>query len=94
MNKADLVTQVAAKTDQSKKVVDAVITATFESIVDAVASNDKVLLVNFGSFEPKVRSEREGRNPKTGAPLTIPAKTIPTFSAGKAFIDKVANVSE
>jgi DNA-binding protein HU-beta len=85
MNKGELIGTVADKVGVPKKTADAVVTATIESIMDAVAKGEKVTLVGFGSFEPRSRKEREGRNPKTGETMTIPATTIPAFSAGKAF---------
>ena len=90
MNKGELLDTVAEKAGVSKKVADAVVSATIESIMEAVSSSDKVTLVGFGSFEPRDRKEREGRNPKTGETMTIPATTVPAFSAGKAFKEKVA----
>ena len=90
MNKGELLDTVAEKAGGSKKVADAVVSATIESIMEAVSSGDKVTLVGFGSFEPRDRKQREGRNPKTGETMTIPATTVPAFSAGKAFKEKVA----
>ena len=90
MNKGELVDQIVEKTGVSKKSADAVLTAMLESIVEAVSNGNKVTLVGFGSFEPRHRQERQGRNPQTGKELTIPATTIPAFSAGKVFKDKVA----
>ena len=90
MNKGELVDAVAEKASVTKKEADAVITATLEAIMDAVAGGDKVTLVGFGNFEPRDRKEREGRNPKTGETITIPATRVPAFSAGKGFKDQVA----
>ena len=90
MNKGELLDTVADKAGVSKKVADAVVSATIEAIMEAVANGDKVTLVGFGSFEPRDRKQREGRNPKTGETMTIPATTVPAFSAGKAFKEKVA----
>ena len=90
MNKGELVDQIAEKTDITKKEADAILTALLESIVEAVSGGDKVTLVGFGSFESRQRKEREGRNPKTGETMTIPATTVPAFSAGKLFKEKVA----
>ena len=90
MNKGELVDAVAEKASVTKKEADAVITATVEAIMDAVADGDKVTLVGFGSFEPRDRKEREGRNPKSGETMIIPATRVPAFSAGKGFKDKVA----
>lgn len=90
MNKGELVDKVAEKASVTKKEADAIITAAVESIMEAVSSGDKVTLVGFGSFEPRDRKEREGRNPKTGDTMTIPATRVPAFSAGKLFKEKVA----
>jgi DNA-binding protein HU-beta len=88
MNKAELVEAVAQKAAVTKKQADSVLTAAIDSIMEAVSSGDKVTLVGFGSFEPRTRKAREGRNPKTGTVLQIPATTVPAFSAGKAFKQK------
>ncbi|MDJ0703258.1 MAG: HU family DNA-binding protein [Leptolyngbyaceae cyanobacterium MO_188.B28] len=94
MNKGELVDQIAERSGLSKKQSDAVLTATLESIVEAVSHGDKVTLVGFGSFEPRQRQERQGRNPQTGKELTIPATTVPAFSAGKLFKEKVAHMDD
>ncbi|MEO0533264.1 MAG: HU family DNA-binding protein [Cyanobacteria bacterium P01_A01_bin.123] len=91
MNRGELVEKVAEKASVTKKDADAMLTAFTESIVEAVSSGDKVTLVGFGSFEPRDRKEREGRNPKTGDTMIIPATRVPAFSAGKAFKEKVAS---
>ncbi len=89
MNKEQLVKAIAAETDVSQAVVTKILTAITETIVETVANGDKVTLIGFGSFEPRDRKERPGKNPRTGEPLTIPATTVPAFSAGKIFKDKV-----
>ncbi|MGL5875110.1 MAG: HU family DNA-binding protein [Xenococcaceae cyanobacterium] len=94
MNKGELVDKVAQKATVTKKQADAVITATIEAIMEAVSEGDKVTLVGFGSFERRHRKEREGRNPKTGDKMAIPATEVPAFSAGKLFKDKVATNKE
>ncbi|MBC1221075.1 HU family DNA-binding protein [Nostoc sp. UCD121] len=90
MNKGELVDAVAAKTNITKKQADEVISAFLSVITEAVANGEKITLVGFGSFERRERSEREGRNPKTNEPMTIPATKVPAFSAGKQFREKVA----
>jgi DNA-binding protein HU-beta len=91
MNKGELIDAVAAKVEVSKKDADAIVTAAVEAIMEAVASGDKVSLVGFGSFEPRERKAREGRNPQTGEALKIAATTVPGFSAGKGFKQLVAS---
>lgn len=90
MNKGELVDAIASKSSVSKKTADATLTTLLEAIVEAVASGDKVSLVGFGSFEPRHRQAREGRNPKTGNKMQIPATKVPAFSAGKQFKEKVS----
>ena len=91
MNKTDLVEVVALKTEMSKKDADAAVKAVFEAITEAIAAGDKVQLIGFGTFAAKERAEREGRNPKTGETMVIPASKAPTFVAGKAFKDIINN---
>ena len=91
MNKAELVDAVADKAEVSKRDADAIVTATVEAIMEAVASGNKVSLVGFGSFEPRERKARDGRNPQTGETMKIPATTVPAFSAGKGFKQLVAS---
>uniref|UniRef100_B8HY43 Histone family protein DNA-binding protein n=1 Tax=Cyanothece sp. (strain PCC 7425 / ATCC 29141) TaxID=395961 RepID=B8HY43_CYAP4 len=90
MNKGELVDAVAQKANVKKKDADAVLTAALETIMETVSSGDKVTLVGFGSFEPRERQAREGRNPKTNEKMVIPATRVPAFSAGKLFKEKVA----
>jgi DNA-binding protein HU-beta len=90
MNKGELVEAIATKCEgATKKDVDAILTAAIDSIMDAVAAGDKVTIVGFGSFEPRQRAARDGRNPQTGQTLKIPATTVPAFSAGKQFKEAV-----
>lgn len=94
MNKGELVDAIATKAEVTKKAADAALTATLQAIVEAVAGGDKVTLVGFGSFEPRNRQAREGRNPKTGDKMKIPATKVPAFSAGKLFKEKVSPVKQ
>ncbi len=90
MNKGQLVDQVAEKATVTKKQADAVITTAIETIMATVSAGEKVTLVGFGSFESRDRKAREGRNPKTGEKMEIPATKVPAFSAGKLFKEMVA----
>ena len=73
MNKAELIAAVAEKTGMSKKDTEAVIVAALNTITEALADEEKVQLVGFGSFEVKKRAERTGLNPKTMETIAIPA---------------------
>ena len=90
MNKGELLDRISQKATVTKKQADAVLSAAIETIMEAVSEGDKVTLVGFGSFERRDRKEREGRNPKTGEKMSIPATKVPAFSAGKLFKEKVA----
>ena len=85
MNKEELVKEVAKKAKVSQKAAADVISATLETVEKTVAKGKKVTLVGFGTFEPRKRAARNGRNPQTGKEIKIPAKTVPAFSAGKKF---------
>ena len=89
MNKEELVKEVSKKAKVSQKSTADVIAATLETIEKAVAKGKKVTLVGFGTFEPRKRAARIGRNPQTGKEIKIAAKTVPAFSAGKKFKEAV-----
>jgi integration host factor subunit beta len=84
MTKEKLVIKLADKvTGISRKEVEIIVDTFFDSIKGALASNNKVEVRGFGCFKMRFRKEREGRNPKTGTPVFIPAKLVPFFKAGK-----------
>ena len=89
MNKEELVKEVSKKAKVSQKAAADVIAATLETVTKTVAKGQKVTLVGFGTFEPRKRAARSGRNPQTGATIKIAAKTVPAFSAGKKFKEAV-----
>ena len=81
-----LVKKIAERAGISEQMSRDILKATLDVIVETVAEGDDVLLVGFGRFGSKNRAERIGRNPKTGEPLVIKAKKMPTFKAGEAFV--------
>ena len=89
MNKGELVKKVATEMGVTEKKVNVILTNLMEVIVETVASGESVTLVGFGTFEARSRKEREGRNPRTGELLAIPATVVPAFSPGKTFKDAV-----
>lgn len=82
MRKQDLVREVASETGQSEAQASAAVNAVFGSIEKTLAAGDEVTISGFGSFKVVDRASREGRNPQTGAPMTIAARKSPTFSPG------------
>lgn len=90
MNKAELVSKVAEKSETTKKDAEKVINALFGSIEEALANGEKVQLVGFGTFEVRDRAARTGRNPKTGEEIKIAATKVPAFKPGKALKEVVA----
>ena len=85
MNKGELVELMATKADTTQKVATALVNALIDSITAAVADGEKVTLVGFGTFDSRERKAREGRNPRTGETIQIPAAVVPVFSPGKDF---------
>jgi len=90
MNKTMLVNAVAAKTGMTKKAVSDVLDAALEEVMRAVKGGDTVTLTGFGTFRSVHQAASVKRNPKTGAPVNVPAKSVPRFRAGKAFREMVA----
>lgn len=89
MTKAELIDSIARKADLSKKNSGEALDATLASIKEALRRGDKVSLVGFGTFEVRSRKARKGRNPQTGATITIRAKKVPAFRAGKELKDAI-----
>lgn len=83
MTKAELIDEVAATSDLSKKDSELVVNTFFDSIVDSLSRGDKVELRGFGTFKLRRRKARIGRNPRTGERVDVPAKVVPFFKPGK-----------
>lgn len=89
MNKADIISEIAELTGQPKTEVGACLSAVVHTITAALSKGEKVTLVGFGTFERRMRQARTGRNPRTLAPLRIPASKVPAFRAGQELKDVV-----
>ena len=87
MNKTELIAAIAEKTALSKKDAEKAVKAFTDVVVEELQKGEKIQLVGFGTFEVSERAARTGRNPQTGAEMTIPASKAPKFKAGKAFKD-------
>lgn len=89
MNKSELITSMAEKSELTKKDTEKVLKAFIESVEEALSKGDKVQLVGFGTFEVKERAARVGRNPRTREEIHIPASKAPIFKPGKDLKDLV-----
>jgi DNA-binding protein HU-beta len=90
MNKGELKDAVAEAAGLSGADAERALEAVLDTITKTVASGDKVTIPGFGTFEPRDRSARTGRNPQTGAEIQIAASTVPGFKAGAKFKAAVA----
>lgn len=90
MNKEELVQEVAKKSKLPQNLTAEILSSLIETITKTVSKGKKVTLIGFGTFEPRKRAARMGRNPQTGKELKIAAKTVPAFSAGKRFKEAVS----
>ena len=89
MNKNDLVAAVASSTGLSKSDSANAVDSMLDSIAGALQGGNEVRLVGFGTFSVAHRRASEGRNPRTGERIQIPASKQPKFKAGKALKDAV-----
>jgi len=87
MNKADLVSMIAAKSNLTKKDSESALNAFVETVQTALKKGEKIQLVGFGTFEVRNRAARTGINPRTKESIKIPATKAPVFKAGKALKD-------
>jgi len=83
LNKTELISSVAEKSELTKKDAEKAVNALFASVEEALTAGEKVQLVGFGTFEVRDRKARTGRNPQTGEEIQIPAAKVPAFKAGK-----------
>lgn len=90
MNKADLIDKIAADASITKKAAGAALDSLIDNVTSALKKGQRVTLVGFGTFAVSERKARVGRNPRTGEAITIAARRVPKFSAGKALKDAVA----
>ena len=89
MNKSDLIAAIAQHANLTKADSGRALDSLIKTIETTLKAGDSVALVGFGTFEVKERAERTGRNPQTGAAITIAAAKIPGFKAGKNLKDAV-----
>lgn len=89
MNKTELIEKIATGSGLKKAEAKDALEVTLRELKSALAANEKIQLVGFGTFEVKERPAREGKNPATGEKITIPAKNVVKFKAGADLTDAV-----
>ena len=90
MIRSELVQKIAAEnSDLRLEEVERIVDAFFDSIVDQLASGGRVELRGFGAFSTRSRESRTGRNPRTGAPVSVKAKSVPYFKPGKEMRERL-----
>lgn len=87
MTKTDLIAQVAANTDMSKKSAETAVNAVIEALGRAMANGEKISIAGFGTFEVRERAARQGVNPRTHEAITIAASRNVAFKPAKAVKD-------
>ena len=91
MTKAELVSKIAEKTGVEKLTTLAIVESFMNEIKDSISANEGVYLRGFGTFKPKKRAEKTGRNIKQNTTIIIPAHHIPAFKPAKIFMQEVKN---
>ena len=90
MNKSELLTSIAKKSELSKVESERALNAFIKTVEETLAKGEKVQLVGFGTFESRERKAREGRNPRNPEEvIKIPASKAPVFRSGKALKEAV-----
>lgn len=89
MNKAELIVALSSKAGVSKASATQTLDALLDVLTRTLKKGEKITVVGFGTFTVRKRLARQGRNPKTGAPLKIPAALLPVFKAGKDLKDAI-----
>ncbi|MFQ5564713.1 MAG: HU family DNA-binding protein [Parvularculaceae bacterium] len=87
MNKNEFIDRIADLAGMSKADAARAVDAVFDTVTETLKKGDDVRLVGFGTFSAAKRAAREGRNPRTGETIQIPASIQPKFSAGKGLKD-------
>ena len=89
MTKSELIDAIAQKAGLSKADASKSLSATLESVTDALKAGEKVALIGFGTFSVSLRAARTGKNPQTGEAIAIPASKAAKFKAGQKLKDAV-----
>jgi DNA-binding protein HU-beta len=89
MTKAELVAKMADSAGIARSIAEKALNSFISAVADALAQEEKITLVGFGTFDVALRAQREGRNPRTGQPITIPSSKAVRFKAGNRLKEAV-----
>ena len=89
MNKNEFIARVAENAGMKKSDADKFLDAFIATVKEAMANDEKVQFIGFGTFEVKAREAKEGINPLTKEKINIPASKVPAFKASKTFKDEL-----
>ncbi len=94
MTKTELLKNLAESSGLNRDMLDVVFSKTLKAIESALLSGEQISIPDFGTFSVKTRAAREGRNPRTGEPLTIAQKRVIVFKTGKGLRDRLNATTE
>ncbi len=90
MTKSDLIKRLAdANPHLTQRDIEKIVSVVFDEVTDALARRDRVELRGFGAFSVREREARIGRNPRTGAEVSVPDKVVPYFKTGKELRERL-----
>ena len=94
MNKAELIEALAEKAGMQKQKSKKMLDAYIDIVTEAMSKNEEIVLIGFGTLTPRPQTSRLARNPKTGTPVMIPARTTVKFKPGKYLLNAINNQGE
>lgn len=94
MNKAELIEALAQRSGLQKQKAKKLLEAYVDIVTEAMSHNEEIVLIGFGTLIPRPQTERLARNPKTGTPVMIPARTTVKFKPGKYLLDAINKPEE
>ncbi len=94
MNKTELIGKVAERAGMTKKDTEKVVNTLIDVVQDTLGKGDTVAILGFGTFLSRERPAREGRNPRTGETIQIPASRVPVFRPGRGLKDSVVGETQ
>ena len=94
MNKTDFIEELSKRSGIQKKYAKELLQISMEIIVETIQRKEDFTLAGFGILYAKEQHDREARNPKTGEPVNIPARTTVKFRPGRSLLEKINNIND